>query len=1019
MDTGSSYVLSISCLHHINHQQGGHIARRLHAEDYRLRVADIVPYPSSGQPAVGEAVVGNLCDPLICAEAVRGVSVVLHFAATMGGMGIIHADNDFIIYQENHTMTLNLLAASKAAGVRGFFYASSACVYPQSLQATGTDVSLSEGDVWKNPPAHPQGLYGLEKLVSELVLSQHASLLQIRIARFHNVFGPWGTWYGGREKAPAAVLRKAIAAQLIGDLSVELWGDGTQRRSFCFIDDAVEAVLRLLASDCSTPVNIGSEHAVSIQRLADMAVEVAGLDPHTISYHHLLERPLGVSSRNSDNTFVRATLGWEPEFTLAEGMRSTGEWIRGEIEARASSLGEPERATFLRTLQKSDMVNLAADAITFAILLPITSRGSRTQQDCLDNLARFARSLRTTTADDVSRLGERYRVRVYLAIDEDDAFLWQLGGENAAEPILRDHGFADVTTLPPCAHPRGHVCALWREAARRAYEDKCDYYVLMGDDVVLQDANWMSCIHRTFTELSVQDHDLRLPHGVGCVAFTDTSFPGMPTFPVVHRTHLDIFHGEVVPDAFTNQDGDPFLYQLYRRWGASTMIPSRIHNGLGGSSAARYNKTHATGWTFRPLDNATNVVAAWMRCRDPEPELARKLTLDVVIPCYRVDMHYIDAFLSLRPSPTCEVMFIIIVDNPCSPHIHELLEKYGRRPDVRIRINAKNLGASASRNRGLQESAAEWVHFLDDDVTPESGLLVEAENAIRAHPDAAGFVGSAYFPSADTIFTAAVHLAGVTFFWDIAEKISEDVPWGVTANLIARRNVLDGVVFGLQFPKTGGGEDIDYCRRKRDFSVAEGRKPFYSAPNVKVTHPWWNGGRRSYWRFYMWSKGDGGLMRLYPEHSYRDITPNAAESLLVCCLVMFAGCIVVAFDLSRGLRILRAGPILALSILLSNVTHDILRHLVLHPDRVRHMWTTVRGVRWLCAIIEGAFIRIFSEWGRLVGLWERGEYTLIGMRFDWFCGVWGDAPAREEMTNNQVRAALTIIQSALVFSFLC
>ncbi|KAI0722039.1 NAD-dependent epimerase/dehydratase [Cerioporus squamosus] len=945
---------------------GGHVARRLHAEGYRIRVADIVSNPPSGQQAIGEVYIGNLCDPMICAEAVRGVDVVLHFAATMGGMGTIHADNDFIIYQENHAMTLNLLAASKAAAVRGFFYASSACVYPESLQTTAADVSLAEGDVWTNPPPHPQGLYGLEKLASELLLSQHASRLQIRIARFHNVFG--------REKAPAALLRKAIAADLLHDPHVE-------RRSFCFIDDAVEAILRLLASNCSTP------------RLAEIAVEVARLDARATSYHHLYGMPLGVGSRNSNNTFVKSILGWEPAFALEEGMRITGEWIRGRIAATTSSMGESEKVTFLRTLQKSDVVDLAADATTFAILLPVTSRGSRSPQDCLDNLAHFARSLRTTTADDVSRLGERYRVRIYIAIDEDDAFLWRTEGKNAVEPIFREHGFVDVTTLPPCTHPRGHVCALWHDSARRAYEDKCDYFVLMGDDVVLQDANWMSSVHNVFVKLSAQSG---LPHGIGCVAFTDTSFPGMPTFPVVHRTHLDIFQGDVIPEGFTNQDGDPFLYQLYRRWGTSTMIPSRIHNELGGSGTARYEKVHAAGWTFQPLDDATSAVEDWLRSRgDPALVLARKLTLDVIVPCYRVDMRYIDAFLSLQPSSTCTVMFIIIVDNPHSPRIHDLLEKYGRRPDVRIRINAQNLGASASRNRGLQESAAEWVHFLDDDVAPQPNLLVQAEKAIRARPDAAGFVGNAYFPSADTVFTAAVHLAGVTFFWDIAEKISEDVPWGVTANLIARRNVLDGVVFNLQFPKTGGGEDIDYCRRKRDFSVAKGRKPFYGAPNVKVTHPWWNGGRRSYWRFYLWSKGDGGLIKLYPVHSYRDITPNTAESLLMCCLIFVTGCV---------LRF-------------SNILHDILRHLVLQPDRVQYMQTTVRGVRWFFAIVEGAVIRIFSEWGRVVGLLERGEFTLLLKRFDWFCGVWGDGPRREEMMNNQVKMALALVLFAL-FTYL-
>ncbi|KAI9063492.1 glycosyltransferase family 2 protein [Trametes sanguinea] len=991
---------------------GGHVVRRLHSLGYKLRVVDIVPQPAYGELGVGEAEVisGNLCDPMFCARVVDGVNHVLHFAATMGGMGTIHAANDFIIYQENHTMTLNLLSACAAAGVRGFFYASSACVYPESLQTPGVDVSLAESDVWKNLPPHPQGLYGLEKLVSELVLEQQHVRMEVRIARFHNVYGPLGSWFGGREKVPAAFLRKAIAAKLSGDTPVtfEIWGDGEQRRSFCFIEDAVDAVLRLLESDCSEPINVGSDQAVSIQQLAEIALAASGVNRADVVFEYKTERPIGVGSRNSDNTFARARLDWEPRYSLEEGLRITGEWVHSQILHRVSSMDDAERKKFLRQLQASEMVDLHADAITFAILLPITSRGSHSPNDCLDNLGRFAHSLAESTANDVARLGERYAVRIYLAIDDDDGFLWRANGSNQASPILQERGFRDVTTLR-CNRPRGHVCALWRDCARRAYEDGCDYYILMGDDVVLVDPDWMSSIHGTFAKLAEIEG---VPHGIGCVAFTDTSFPGMPTFPAIHRTHMDIFDGDVIPSCFTNQDGDPFLFQLYRRWGCSKMISSRIHNELGGSETARYEKVHAAGWTFRPLDDATTAVETWLRRHSPDVE--RKLTLDVIVPCYRVNMQYLDAFLALRHSSTCEVMFIIIVDDPLSPRVADLMTKYGNRMDVRIRVNRQNLGASASRNRGLQESAAEWVLFLDDDVTPDDDLLLEAEKAISAHPRAAGFVGNAKFPSADSIFTAAVHLAGVTYFWDIAEKIDSDVPWGVTANLIARRNVPDGVHFDLQFPKTGGGEDIDYCRKKRSFSLALGGEPFWAAPEVQVTHPWWYGGSRSYWRFYMWSKGDGGLVKMYPEHCYRDVSPNAAECLLLSAVALLAGLSLAPFDFNHGRRAVVFGLSLSASTMLVNIVYDLYRHLYLHPERVRGMKTTVTGVRWTCAIVEGTFLRVFSEWGRVVGLLERGEYAMFMNRFDWFCGRWGNGPKNEERANNLYKFALTILALAML-----
>ncbi|KAI8984945.1 NAD-dependent epimerase/dehydratase [Trametes punicea] len=961
---------------------GGHVARKLHDLGYRIRVTDVIPYPPHGAQAVGEIIIGNLCDPSFCFRVVDGVDYVLHFAATMGGMGTIHAANDFIIYQENHRMTLNLLSACTEAGVREFVYASSACVYPESLQAPGTDISLAESDVWKNPPPHPQGLYGLEKLVSELVQLQLQSRMEIKIARFHNVYGPLGSWYGGREKVPAAFLRKAIAAQLSGDAPIkfEIWGDGEQRRSFCFIEDAVEAVLRLLESDCHEPVNVGSDQAISVRQLADCALAVAEVDTTNVVFEYRTDRPIGVGSRNSDNTFVRAQLSWEPSRSLEDGMRLTGEWIRSQILQAISPMNDNERREYLQLLQTSDLVNLQSDAVTFAILLPITSRGSNSPGDCLTNLERFAHSLAQTTADDVSRLGERYAVRIYLAIDDDDDFLWQPDGRDIATPILQAQGFRSIVTLR-CDRPRGHVCALWRDCARKAYHDHCDYYILMGDDVLIQDANWMSSIHKAFAELSKAEH---LPHGIGCVAFTDTSFPGMPTFPAIHRIHMDVFGGEVIPDCFTNQDGDPFLFQLYRRWGCARMIPSRIRNEVGGSEAAR-------------------AVEAWLRRHAPGIE--RKLTLDVVVPCYRVNLHYLDAVLALRHSPTCEVIFVIIIDDPQSPRIGELMRKYGHRPDVRIRVNNQNLGASASRNRGLQESAGEWVHFLDDDVTPDEDLLIQA---IRGHPKAAGFVGNALFPSADSIFTAAVHLAGVTFFWNIADHIEEDVPWGVTANLIARRNVPDGVAFNLQFPKTGGGEDIDYCRKKRVYSLAHGGEGLWGAPAVRVTHPWWHGGERSYWRFYMWSKGDGGLIKLYPEHSYRDMSPNAAECLLLSGVVLTFGAGLAFFWHELGARFMCAGITFASSTIIANIVFDLYRHLFLHPERVRGVKTTVKGAQWICAIIEGALLRVFSEWGRVVGMLERGECHLLMKRFDWFCGRWGERPQREEMANKLRRLTLTI-----------
>ena len=1001
------------------------MAKALYDHGKFVRVVDVNPlsaFPQS-QHICTEILVGNLCDLAFCKRSVRGVDVVLHFAATMGGMGVIHEKNEHIIYRENATMTQNLLSASLEAGVRTFFYASSACVYPVSLQGDlQADVYLKEGDAWHGNIPDPQGLYGLEKLSSELLLLRGASGMAVHIARFHNVYGPRGAWMNGREKAPAAMLRKAFAAQMLAEPSatMEIWGDGEQRRSFLYIDDCVDAVLLLLESSCHTPINIGSDQAVTIDYLAKVAVRCASLQMERITFDHICaSRPIGVSSRNSDNDFVTQTLHWSPKVSLEEGMKRTAVWISREMQEMVSGMDDPKRKSTLHDLQRSQLVDLTHGYITFAVLLPITSRGSEPPSQCLSFLETFAESLERTTWRDVHQIGGiHFEVKVYLAIDEDDAFLRGCNdnGINIAEAVLLSKNIPNVV-VEICNHPRGHVCAIWRQCAKRAWQDGCDYFVLMGDDVVLMDEGWMRDAHSQFAEISQRG---KVPHGFGCVAFTDISFPGMPTFPIVHRTHMDIFVGDVIPDSFINQDGDPFLYQLYRRWNCSAMFSSRISNGIGGSLPARYVKQHANGWTFGPLDRATITTEKWLLLHCPTVQ--RPLTIDVVIPSYRVQLPFLDRILGLQPSPTCTVMFIIIIDDPLSPSIWELQKKYAHRADVRIRINKQNLGASAARNIGMKESAAEWIIFLDDDVLPDEHLLQEAENAIREHPKAAGFIGNVHFPPADTIFKTAVHLAGVTYFWNIAEKLAgdakADMPWGVTANLIARR-IEDGVEYGLQFPKTGGGEDIDFVYRKRKHFMNRGGEGFHAAPGVLATHPWWNGGKRSYWRFYMWSKGDGHLIKMYPELTYSDDAPNSAELLLISAIITAVGLLTYVFT---GVTLpLVSGIQLAAMTLAGNVAHDMFRHLYRDKRCTTEIGSTLTGSKWIIAVIESAVIRVASEVGRLIGQLERQEFSSLGKRFEWFTYRAGKGPMNEERMNSRQRFFMVItmfvVSLAIVYKY--
>ncbi|KAJ7915011.1 glycosyltransferase family 2 protein [Mycena leptocephala] len=968
---------------------GSAVARRLHDEGHHVRVVDIAPQPSAVY--FTEYMQGDLCDFSCCEAVIQGVGTVLHFAANMGGMGTIHEGNDFTIYRDNNSMTLNVLQAAVRGSVDCFLYASSACVYPGHLQNV-SDVQLSESDVFSSGEPSPQGLYGLEKLVGELLLRQYAHKLSIRIARLHNVYGPGGSWHDGREKAPGALARKAVAAKKLADASgFEIWGDGSQRRSFIYIDDCVEGLLRLLRSDYAGPVNIGSDHSLSMKELAEVALVAVGLEPSRASFAFDTSKPVGVQARNSDNRLVKDVLGWEPQTSLKDGMQRTVFWIDAQVETLLDSPDDPQ--SILRQLQKSAVIELGASTLQFGVLLPVTSRGTESPQVCLDHLRKFAASLYSTTWRD-TRSGEvKFRVKVYLAVDDDDNFL--LEGQKA-ESVLREEGVWDITRLV-CKFPRGHICSLWRHCATAAWKDGCDYMALFGDDVELLDDGWLRGIHQTFQDLSRKTES---PHGFGCVAFTDISFPGMPTFPVVHRLHMDIFEGSVIPSSFINQDGDPFLFQLYRRFGSSKMACFRLRNAVGGSNDARYTKEHLKEWTFDVLDSATSTVELWLGSKGHG--IGKMLTIDVIVPSFRVQFAALSRILELESSDTCEVMFILIVDDPQASSIAELEAKYSFRPDVRIRVNASNLGASASRNRGMEESAAEYVFFLDDDVVPQPDILIKAEIAIRRNPDCAGLVGTTVFPPADTIFKSAVHLAGVTYFWDIATKLTDDLPWGVTANLIARRNK-DKVRYDVRFPKTGGGEDIDFCIRKRNFFVKEGKRGFQAAPEVIATHPWWYNGNRSYWRFYMWAKGDGALVAMFPELCYLDWSPTSAQIFLFTLLSALVATLLGDFSSFK------TSMIGFLAVFVANVGHDLYRHLI--REKTIDPRSTMTGIPWVIAVVESALIRMLSEGGRLVGQVERGEWLLaVGQqRFDWFAGRVGNGPRDNERRNSRERLVLWLL----------
>ncbi len=307
---------------------GGHLVKRLKKDGHWVRGVDLKHHDFIDLPA-DEFIIGDLREQEVCSQVLdQPFDEVYQLAADMGGAGYIFTgDKDADVMHNSAAININIVYQAQKAGVKKIFYSSSACVYPEYNQMDPDNPKCSEDSVY---PAAPDSEYGWEKLFSERLYLSFARNygMRVRIARFHNIFGEEGTWDGGKEKAPAAICRKVAEAN-DGD-GIEIWGDGLQTRSFLHIDECLEAVLRLMHSDFSEPINIGSEEMVSINRLAEMVMEVAD---KPLSMNHI-EGPLGVRGRNSDNHLFRKCLGWQPTMPLADGLAKTYRWISQQVDQR-------------------------------------------------------------------------------------------------------------------------------------------------------------------------------------------------------------------------------------------------------------------------------------------------------------------------------------------------------------------------------------------------------------------------------------------------------------------------------------------------------------------------------------------------------------------------------------------------------------------------------------------------------------------------------------------------------------
>lgn len=312
---------------------GGHLVARMQELGYkRIRAVDRKPVSEWYQVHEGvESYTANLEEKDACYKAADSMQHIYNLAADMGGMGFI--ENNRALCMLSVLINTHMLMAAKEAGTERFFYSSSACVYNADKQKCEDVVPLREEDAY---PAMPEDGYGWEKLFSERMCRHFREDygVQARVARYHNVYGPHGTWDGGREKAPAAVCRKVIRAKLSGDHNIEIWGDGKQTRSFMYIDDCLKGTQMFLEGDVIEPLNLGSDEVVTINGLVDIVEDIAGIK---LQRHYNLSAPKGVNGRNSDNTLIKEKFGWAPGVKLRDGLEKTYAWIYDEIVNKRES----------------------------------------------------------------------------------------------------------------------------------------------------------------------------------------------------------------------------------------------------------------------------------------------------------------------------------------------------------------------------------------------------------------------------------------------------------------------------------------------------------------------------------------------------------------------------------------------------------------------------------------------------------------------------------------------------------
>lgn len=470
---------------------------------------------------------------------------------------------------------------------------------------------------------------------------------------------------------------------------------------------------------------------------------------------------------------------------------------------------------------------------------------------------------------------------------------------------------------------------------------------------------------------------------------------------------MDLFQQKWCPPAFINQDADPYLFELYRYFQASVFHPElRLRNAIGGTtSEPRYSRHHIR-WQDQLLSDGVNTLRRVCQ-QQYDVNLRRCLRLDIIVPSFRVPKDYLRRIIELPVPPNVSTTVIIILDDP-GPYAKELQRELEAQyqDKVRIRVNPVNRGASYTRSRGLDESAAEWILYLDDDVIPESNLLsVIADEIHRSGDQYTGYVGATYMdpwnPREMTTYAKGVLLVHLLHFWvDHVTSGRTLAPWGITAQLVLKRTPER---FNEVFPRTGGGEDIDLCLR----TCALLKLPLKNLPTAKCRHPWWNGGRVHINRFLGWATGDSFLLDLYPQHCYRS-WPNGMEIIVFLMLLHIGWWLLAQWPwLHDGYMFVDAVGVCpspwAMSVkvlmsLLSTVSMivalDVTMELIsIFSERASYFPEIQGWDRLWCGLVGTVLYRIGgADVGHVLIPMLRGSWRHICLRFDWWCGLYPDEP---------------------------